>query len=407
MFRRASRGWWPRVALSGIPLALLIVVARLTPEARQRGPFTPARDDEVVEVLPLAAGDPDARELHALERAVKAQPTELAARIALAQKCIELYRRQADPRYLGRAEAALGAAFGEASPPRRVRLLRAIVRQSNHDFTGAMADLDVLVREAPDDPEPWLVRAVVLGVLGRYSEAERDCARTRVLAGALPGAVCLATPLGMTGRAAEARRALTGVLGGNRRLAASERAWALSVLAELERSLGLTVDASRHFEEALRLVPGDPYTLAAKADLLLDLGLPERVVELLGRFERVDALLLRLAIAERRLHAPSAEEHANELGARFEAARLRGDVTHRREEARYALEVINDPARALELARANWGVQRETADARVLLEAAVAAGQPRAAQPALDFVERAGSEDVTLRALMQRVGGAS
>jgi predicted Zn-dependent protease len=386
---------------------LLIALARFCPNARQRGPFVPSRDDAVVEVLPLAAGDPDARELRRLERAAQTAPTALDARIALAEKCIELYRRQSDPRYLGRAQAALGELFGSPSPPARVRLLRAILRQSNHDFPGAIADLDVLVRETPDDPEPWLVRAVVLGVLGRYSDAERDCARTRVLAGALPGAACLATPLGMTGRAEEARRALISALGANRRLGVSERAWVLSVLGELERSLGLMAEASWHFEEALRLAPSDPYTLAALADLLLDLGAPERVVELLGRFERIDALLLRLAIAERRLNAPSAEERANELAARFEAARLRGDVTHRREEARYALEVANDPARALELALTNWGVQREAADARVLLAAALAAGRPSAARPVLDFIERAGSKDVTLRALAERAGGAS
>lgn len=399
--------WRRGVALVALPAALLAVLVRFLPQTQARGPFVPERGDQVVERLPLLARDPEALELRALERAVAAEPDAVAPRVALASKCIELYRRQSDPRYLGRAQAALGTAFDAASPPSRVRLLRAVVRQSNHEFLSALADLDVLVAELPDDPQPWLVRAVVLGVLGRYSEAERDCERTRVLSGGLVAAVCLATPLGMSGHGEEARRALLAGLAGSRALGSAERAWALSALAELEVSLGSQIEARRHFDAALALAPNDPYTLAAYADLELDRGEPRRVLELVGGFERVDALLLRLTLAERRLQLPGAADRARELGARYAAARLRGDVTHRREEARYVLDVAREPTRALELALANWDVQKERGDARVLLEAALAAGKLEAARPVVEFVERTGSKDVTLRALIARVRGAS
>jgi tetratricopeptide (TPR) repeat protein len=281
------------------------------------------------------------------------------------------------------------------------------VRQSNHEFPAALADLDVLVAETPDDPEPWLVRAVVLGVLGRYTEAQRDCERTGALAGGFVAAVCLATPLGMSGRGDEARRAVLRVLAGSRSLGSAERAWGLSTLAELEVSLGLRTEARRHFDAALALAPNDPYTLAAYADFELDLGEPRRALELVERFERIDALLLRLVLAEHRLQLPSADERARELGARYAAARLRGDVTHRREEARYVLEIAGDSERALELARANWDVQKERGDARVLLEAARAAERPSAARPVAEFLARTGAKDETLRALLERLGGAS
>ena len=53
-------------------------------------------------------------------------------------------------------------------------------------------------------------------------------------------------------------------------------------------------------------------------------------------------------------------------------------------------DLLDRPARALQLARENWATQREPADARILLEAALAAGDPAAARPVLDWLERTG-----------------
>jgi hypothetical protein len=55
----------------------------------------------------------------------------------------------------------------------------------------------------------------------------------------------------------------------------------------------------------------------------------------------------------------------------------------------------------LQLAKQNYAVQREPRDARVLLEAAVAAKNPSAAQPVQDWLRRSGFEDATIRRLAQ------
>ena len=95
---------------------------------------------------------------------------------------------------------------------------------------------------------------------------------------------------------------------------------------------------------------------------------------------------------------------AREMAARFEAAHLRGDTVHQREEARFALAVERDPARALRLAQQNWMIQREPADARILMEAAVAAGAPRAAAPALSWLADTGCQWPRLSALAASLG---
>ncbi len=122
---------------------------------------------------------------------------------------------------------------------------------------------------------------------------------------------------------------------------------------------------------------------------------------------RIDPLLLRLALAERRLGARTFDEHLALLQDRFDAARRRGDSVHLREEARFTLHLLDRPGEALELARRNWATQREPADARVLLEAALAASQPAAAQPVLDWLDRTGLEHVGIEALVDRLAETS
>jgi hypothetical protein len=60
---------------------------------------------------------------------------------------------------------------------------------------------------------------------------------------------------------------------------------------------------------------------------------------------------------------------------------------------------------ALALARENYALQREPADARGLLEAAVAARQPEAAEPVLAWMRQSGIESVVLSVLAQQLKG--
>jgi len=162
--------------------------------------------------------------------------------------------------------------------------------------------------------------------------------------------------------------------------------------------------AEEAFREALWLTHDDVYTRAAYADFLLDENRPREVRKLLGSdTTQADATLLRAAIAAQRDGDADAAILRNTLAQRFAEARERGDRTHLREQARFALEVEQDAPRALELAQQNFSVQREPADARVLLESALAAGHPEAAQPARDWLRETGIDAPRLQALAQHV----
>ena len=181
----------------------------------------------------------------------------------------------------------------------------------------------------------------------------------------------------------------------------------LGILIDQAHRLGETALADAHFER-LRQGPGaDVPSLVQWADVLLDRGRDREVVALLRDEAQVDALHLRHALALSRLGSPDLEGAVSTLSSRFASARRRGEDHHQGEESRFHLHLLGDVDRALDLARGNWLQQREPADARRLLEAALAADDPSAAEPVLRWRQATGIEDLQLdrlaRALTRRV----
>jgi len=395
-------------AAAGLVACALVVVAVGVATARPRaGEAQLARvipDGEVVAQVPARGRDPAAAERARLRRALDTNPRDLATASRLARMLIAAARGGGDPRFLGRAEAALRPWWDEQSPPAEALLLRATIRQSRHEFEPALADLDRLVAAAPGDAQAWLTRAVVLGVRGRYSDGLASCARLDTLASPLVVAACRAPLLGVTGHARGAAAALAAELRFAR--GPGEAAWAEAALADLELWSGDAAVAEARLRRLLARAPEDGAARAALADLVLDDGRATEAAALVAARDGDDGLLLRHALARVAQGAdPATDPTVQAMAARFEAARLRGDSVHQREEARFALAVARDPARALRLAEQSWRIQKEPADARVLLEAAVAARAPGAAAPVLAWLAETGCEWPRLRALAASLRG--
>lgn len=344
--------------------------------AASAAPFVPAADDTIVERLPARADPAERARRAALARDVHQLPLALD----LAQAAIVRARHAGDPRELGAAQAALAPWWQDAQAPAPVRLLRATILQSRHDFAAALVDLDHLA-SAPATPAPLraqalLTRASLHQVLGRFDAARSDCDTLQQPAFAALGdglrrtaQACTLELQSLTGDARAARHALDTLAGG-----AAADPWLALLRAELAERLGDDAAAQALYTAAG--ADADVYALAAHADWLLDRGRDREALAVLDRGPaQADALLLRRAIAWQRLGDGRATAAAADLRERFAAVRLRGDAPHLREEARLALAIDRDPARALALARQQWALQKEPADAVLLLRAARAAGQ--------------------------------
>ena len=350
-------------------MKLLLLLLLLCTAPAAAAPFVPAADGQVLERLPEKT-DPSLKVLKRLRAAQSTDPRNLDLAVAYARRAIEVSRESGDPRFLGAAQAALAPWWADPQAPAAALLLRATIRQSQHDFDGALADLDRVIARSGDG-QALLTRATVYTVQARYAEARADCARLARRTTPLVVATCDAGPASLSGHADAAYRTLIDVL--NESPAdPGVRAWSLTLAGEIAARNGDAAAADAHFRAARALDPRDAYLKGAYADFLLDQGRAREVPPLLADDTRNDALLLRLALAEQRLPEARAAygAHRDELAARFDAARRRGDVVHRREEARYRLAIAGDPQGALALARDNWAVQREPADLQVLADAA-------------------------------------
>ena len=419
-----------QAARGGVLWALLGLVACATAlSAAQAAPFTPSADDELVERLPWSWDAATRGRQAALAR----DPGDLGMALSAARAAIDRARRHGDPRELGVAQAALDPWWALPDPPPAVRLLRATVRQGQHDFDAALRDLNALWSDADTVRVPTALRAqagltrvTVLQVSGQLDAAADACAAL----GTLDGGAALQRIVRACGAALRSLRgerdAAAAELDRLAHTAADDR-WIALLRAELAQRRGDRATADAAFRVAARPTGGegtDVYARAAYADWLLDEGRPADAARIagerggeplranggapgraVGRADRpaesaagddADALLLRRAIAAQRLGDARAPALAAALQARLDAARERGDPPHLREEARLALDVQGDAARALALAERQWRLQKEPADALLLHRAARAAGRPQAARTVADWAARWGTTPVAI-----------
>lgn len=363
-------------------------------------PYLPSSADDVLERLPALASGAD-QKLRQLQRALNHDPENFGLAIRTANRLVEKARADADPRYYGYAEAAVGHWWNLPQPPSAVLMLRATIRQHRHDFDGALADVRDVLAEEPRNAQAWLTQAVIQSVKGDYEPALNSCMILKRLSSRVVYASCAANAASLSGKAKPAYQFLKDTVSDADDV--QQQLWAFTVLAEIAARLGDSGAAETHYLQALALKQHDVYLLSAYSDFLLDQNRPGDVVVLLKEDTRADGLLLRLTLAEQALVSAALPQHLDELKTRIAAYRLRGDNIHQREEARINLQLLKRPEDALRLALLNWNVQREPWDARLVLEAALAADDFNAAKPVLDWLARSKIEDKVLQRLMEEL----
>lgn len=366
----------------------------------QAAPYIPNNDAEILTQLPSKHHEV-VKKLRQLQSANK--PRDINRAVSLARTYIELGSTTADPRYNGYAQAALQPWWHLEQVPSEILILRAILRQRQHDFNNALNDLDLVLRAQPKNAQAWLTQAVIHQVRGDYPASKKSCLALLRNKNSLITTACIANVGSLSGRGEQSYRALLKVTEQEIAASAQEKLWALTILAETAARLGRYNEAEQHFLQALHINRQDTYLLGAYSDFLLDQGRPKDVQILLQKAVQSDGLLLRIALAEQQLNAPTLKQHVAILKARFAENNLRGESQHLREEARFTLHLLHNPKQALTLAQENWRIQREPWDARLLLEAALGDANQAAAKPVIDWLASVNLEDEQLNKLREQL----
>ena len=279
--------------------SFLLTLALVAPSMAE--PFIPTDEAQVLERLPDRSAL-EYRELKILKARAAAEPGNVDAAVALADAYYRISRREGDPRYLGYAQAALTRWWNDPIAPTPVLLTRATILQSNHEFPRALEDLDKAIAREPETPRAILVRATVLTVQGQYEKALADCNNLHGITGDTYVLGCLASIHAVTGGAKVADEALRYWLSSAADTTPDARAWFESLLGEIAQRSGDPA-ADAHFRAALAADPRDLYTIGAYCDWLLEQNRAAEVIPLVENEQRVDGLLLRLALAQNALRS--------------------------------------------------------------------------------------------------------
>ena len=188
-----------RSGTAGRLAAALLICGAMLAGAAAAAPYEPRSDQTVLETLPSKSPRPRPRSVAS---------SDINSAITAASSYIEAARTTGDPRYLGYAQATLGSWWQAARPPTPVALLRAQIRQHNHAFAPALADLDYVLASEPRNAQARLIRSAIHQVQGNYAAAEADCRSIALLAPPLTTADCLSRVASYRGHARPAYQRL-------------------------------------------------------------------------------------------------------------------------------------------------------------------------------------------------------
>ncbi|APW37070.1 hypothetical protein RD110_07565 [Rhodoferax koreense] len=374
---------------AAMALALMLATASLAAPLAE-----PARDDEVVEVLPAVTRSRPAP----VASAAAARPADPVLAAGAAREAINVARQTGDARYWGRALSALAPWWDKPDAPPDLAILQATVQQGRHLFGPARAVLQATLARAPQHAQGWLDLAALERVEGRYAQALAACEAVGRAGQALYARACELETLSLQGRQPMAGAAFRLMLDSlPMRGGEAQRSWIYSLLAESEERAGRPAAARIAYTQSLA-AEHDLYTAIAFSDLLLRTGDNTAARKLLAGLPLTDAVLLRQALALRRLNDAGWAALRDELHAREAALDRRGDDLdlHDRERALLAWWLDDAPARALPLALRNLALQREPIDWWIALEVAAAAGDTEAAARIRQQIQATGLQDQRL-----------
>ncbi|HVS24180.1 MAG TPA: hypothetical protein VMU03_10690, partial [Gammaproteobacteria bacterium] len=232
-------------------------------------PFVPADGSQVLERLPPRSGR-EWQAIATLRAELEREPRSASAAAELAQRYLELFRAEGEPRLVAYAQRALAPWQDENDPPLTIALLRAEIAQSEHRFDAAQRDLERALARAPRSASARLTLAAIDLVRADYAASRRECGRLVLLADPAVSGACLSGVRALTGEAGQAYSFLERTLAEPAALPPELRVWIETLAAETAEALGAGRDAERHYRSALAAAAAaerpSVYLLAAYAD---------------------------------------------------------------------------------------------------------------------------------------------
>ncbi|PUE43877.1 hypothetical protein B9Z34_03430 [Limnohabitans sp. Hippo3] len=391
--------------------ALLGCFLAVSPVAAQER-FKPAASAVVLSASVHAAkGRPDS--LRALDQAWRAQPQNLPTALAYARAVFTLGLTEGDLRWYGSAKAALKPWWTVADLPAEAYFLRGLVKQGFHDFQDGLQDINRAIALEPARAEFWSWRFALHLLLADMSAAQKDIEEMSRLLGAEEAQVYRAVLLYRTGQPLPAVDMLSRALRSASYQDAASQDWLGFHLGEAQRVAGQPAKALAVWGQRLKASPQSHLIRLSLADLLNQQGQyrEAKTIAMAATSSNApnspatltDALLMQAVLASRGLKDPDEGRLASQLEARLQSQALRQEALIERPKLIYQIAYGRDLKAGLALSIDNWQLQKEPPDALLFVQAALALGQARAAEPVVKWAEKTGYTDPQLTPMLAQL----
>lgn len=206
----------------------------------------------------------------ALQANLRRMPSDAAGWAALALAYVEQARVTADASYYDKAAGALARSF-EVQPTDNAAALAAsaALASARHDFPAALSFADRALAVDEFDPTALALRVDALTELGRYDDQLRAVRRADRVAPGVPSAARFAYALELRGDLPGAAAILDRFSRGG---AAADRAYLLTLLADVRRKQSRLDDAERALDLVDRVAPDHLPAQVSRARLLTARG---------------------------------------------------------------------------------------------------------------------------------------
>lgn len=276
----------------------------------------------------------------------------------------------ANSQYAGQTERLQGvlkthlATLYQQQPTSQVGYMYARVLQKEHLFEQAIAIAQKVLAADPNHVNSHLLLANIFMTQGKFSPAKQHCTATIGLVSIITASTCLLDVQSQHQDLAQSYQSLLTIINNKETSLATDH-----VLSEMSYRLGHYQQAFAHIKQ-VNLATAPVSLIVLWADIQLKLNNNQRVLYSLSKLvdddsNLEDALLLRLAMAEKNLNVAS-QPWQKIMAARVSLRELRQDTFHASDLANYYIRIKPNRDKALYWANINWQQAKMSLDQQLL-----------------------------------------
>jgi tetratricopeptide (TPR) repeat protein len=214
----------------------------------------------------------------------------------------KLAKEKSDGSYMGYAKAILLPYLDRYPDSYILRMHYIDILQYTHHFDEALEELSKVQKTDLKNPQPFVIEASIYQAKGDFSQALQVCKQLLFRGSSLLSATCITTMQSNLGKVEQNYKVLKETYEKSDNAEKSERSWALISLADMAYRLNRKEEAMAYLDDALGLNKNDYYARKKLAEIYIEDKKYEEAEALLEPYTFVDALLIRLSVAQQSLN---------------------------------------------------------------------------------------------------------